>query len=769
MKFIIDEKAYDLTQLQDDSALRNLILVAIASLPINNRYSDIIYHGRKIHIDPAIFIRASDDILGERTIEADGEELGTGNFGVVNLLDRVHLEEQQVDQHTVKGAVIKTLKRPKEYDSWAADKQKSTMDREREKLREESLLTQSVYKQTILGENEVVLPNLGQEIEKHFTCNQETLDRTMPDMAQRFILCQRFLDSLASIHAKRIVHQDLKTKNMCLEQVDGVTRVNVFDFGVSAKTGASCRRMRDKNYGAPEQGGVHDATCQTDIYAAGFVFLELICSMRTIRDKGIRANLLREDSGKVESAVKALLDDAINPNMKHARAILYTIFKMTTNPIADERPDLSTLQFMTKLLSLSKNEFKFLKGDTTITLNPDEKIHLKVILSSAAKNKPYADALSKIVRFKPLEKLSIDIDSSAMVEKLSYLSPIERHIIGQVFHEPLRSLNVKASHDLPIPDIIEPLYFIKNYDVILNNIHKCSDMLNDKYAMSYQDSAVAKHMHELSHDIMMRIPNESDRLTFFRHLPRAARDSIRDELFKRQDPSLPLYLPGFHLNIDDTKEARKLHKGKPNNHFAIFKIDEKFKISFVDESGKAHLKTFSFTDGKLYRGDMSFKSISDFYHDVLTETDGQHIAPIIEKRRDLATWELQSDVFEVHLNAPPPTSDASSQAPLRKLIAEAKAELQPTIPAPIPSTSSYDALRTLVAEAKADAQAPTPPSTPDTSSQDPLRKSVTKAKTDATKRTRSTEVSPRDGEGSKKVKADHDEPSKPTHRSRRQP
>ena len=92
------------------------------------------------------------------------------------------------------------------------------------------------------------------------------------------VICQ-VLDALDYCHKSGIVHRDVKPSNIMIE--DGAN-VRLMDLGISRKNSGNSYSMDGfigtPEYSAPEQirGGKENINAQTDIYALGLTFYELL-------------------------------------------------------------------------------------------------------------------------------------------------------------------------------------------------------------------------------------------------------------------------------------------------------------------------------------------------------------------------------------------------------------------------------------------------------------------------------------------------------------
>lgn len=85
--------------------------------------------------------------------------------------------------------------------------------------------------------------------------------------------------ALASVHARRILHRDIKTENLILDQRG---RVQIVDFGIAKDLKSKIRMTRNDcyvgtlEYCSPEQLLGEELSPRTDIYSLGVVLYELL-------------------------------------------------------------------------------------------------------------------------------------------------------------------------------------------------------------------------------------------------------------------------------------------------------------------------------------------------------------------------------------------------------------------------------------------------------------------------------------------------------------
>ena len=110
-------------------------------------------------------------------------------------------------------------------------------------------------------------------------------------------LIEQTCDALAALHARGLVHQDLKPANILLHEGIGGLTVWVADLGVADDVSELARDARrvggTPTYMAPEQlqGKPQEVGPWTDLYALGIIFFEALCGKRPHDGEGRKALL----------------------------------------------------------------------------------------------------------------------------------------------------------------------------------------------------------------------------------------------------------------------------------------------------------------------------------------------------------------------------------------------------------------------------------------------------------------------------------------------
>jgi serine/threonine protein kinase len=144
---------------------------------------------------------------------------------------------------------------------------------------------------------------------------------------------QPVLDAIAHAHALGVIHRDLKPTNILLNE-DGFARV--MDFGIAARIEAPQQSDAEvftgtPAYMAPEYIDHQRINAQTDVFAAGLVFYELLTGHRAVQGTDLFQIMhqisstdirLPSDAG-VDERLSAILYKALerNPEQRYASVV----------------------------------------------------------------------------------------------------------------------------------------------------------------------------------------------------------------------------------------------------------------------------------------------------------------------------------------------------------------------------------------------------------------------------------------------------------------
>lgn len=156
-------------------------------------------------------------------------------------------------------------------------------------------------------------------------------------------------DALIEVHSKNIVHRDIKSQNVYYAS-DG--EIKLGDFGISVLLGSGMNVNENKKvmgtaqYLAPELVYGEKATFQSDIYAMGITFFELLTGRVPFDGKNPHDVAVMQVEKEVPSPL------TINPDLP--KEVEYIIFK-AVNKNLDERYK-SVNEMKKDILSLYKNK-----------------------------------------------------------------------------------------------------------------------------------------------------------------------------------------------------------------------------------------------------------------------------------------------------------------------------------------------------------------------------------------------------------------------------
>ncbi|XP_015573246.2 LEAF RUST 10 DISEASE-RESISTANCE LOCUS RECEPTOR-LIKE PROTEIN KINASE-like 1.3 isoform X1 [Ricinus communis] len=211
-------------------------------------------------------------------------------------------------------------------------------------------------------------------------------------------------DALAYLHASDVIHRDVKTNNILL---DNNFRVKVADFGLSRLFPIDCTHVSTAPQGTPgyvdpEYYQCYQLTDKSDVYSFGVVLVELISSLQAVD-----TNRHRLDINLANMAVNKIQNHAINelvdPMLGYDKD--YAVRKMTTSVAElafrclqqekDMRPTMAeVLEALKKIESedygSEKTEALDIKEDDVVLLNhvapfsPDESVTTDKWVSSSS-------------------------------------------------------------------------------------------------------------------------------------------------------------------------------------------------------------------------------------------------------------------------------------------------------------------------------------------------------------------------------------------------
>ena len=125
-------------------------------------------------------------------------------------------------------------------------------------------------------------------------------------------------DALQAVHARGVVHRDLKPDNVLITgdlegDLSEVPSVKVLDFGIAKSSAASVEHrtvtgaiLGTPSYMAPEQVAGHEVSSATDVYAIGEIFYEMVSGRRLFQ--GDRIQMMTQKLGGMAPSIE-LPDD----------------------------------------------------------------------------------------------------------------------------------------------------------------------------------------------------------------------------------------------------------------------------------------------------------------------------------------------------------------------------------------------------------------------------------------------------------------------------
>lgn len=109
------------------------------------------------------------------------------------------------------------------------------------------------------------------------------------DLQGKLIIALQIAAALSYIHAREIVHRDVKPDNI---HIDATGKVKLMDFGIAKAQGSSLTRagftLGTPYYMAPEQVMGQQITPLVDIYAFGILLFELFSGAKPITERNVQ-------------------------------------------------------------------------------------------------------------------------------------------------------------------------------------------------------------------------------------------------------------------------------------------------------------------------------------------------------------------------------------------------------------------------------------------------------------------------------------------------
>jgi serine/threonine protein kinase len=152
------------------------------------------------------------------------------------------------------------------------------------------------------------------------------------------LVLRQVVEGLVALHAKGVVHRDLKPGNLLVGQDGGV---KVADFGLAKQVGGEQSTFLTRtgtfagtmHYMAPEQAEGMDITPATDLYALGVIWYELLTGRRP-SGKFKLAKLRPDCPGRWTSLIEDCLDDEPEdrPSLDRIQQALQSVHFEAVNP-----------------------------------------------------------------------------------------------------------------------------------------------------------------------------------------------------------------------------------------------------------------------------------------------------------------------------------------------------------------------------------------------------------------------------------------------------
>ena len=206
----------------------------------------------------------------------------------------------------------------------------------------------------------------------------ETLDKST------FInVFEQVVKGLQYVHNHDIIHRDLKTSNIMIEQIDGDLYAKLLDFGVAkvlADSGVTMHNLTETGaafgsplYMSPEQCMGLEVDPRSDIYSLGCVMYQCVVGLPPI----IGANPLQTIHMQVNSDEPELIKcDAADSAMKRIALLIQKCLKKT----AEERYQ-NTHDLLTEILSIKEEmeaeRYQSIPPSKAVRVQSDESVNVE--------------------------------------------------------------------------------------------------------------------------------------------------------------------------------------------------------------------------------------------------------------------------------------------------------------------------------------------------------------------------------------------------------
>jgi serine/threonine protein kinase len=117
----------------------------------------------------------------------------------------------------------------------------------------------------------------------------------VPDFNREHDIFRQIVKGLKYIHNNGIIHGDLSTGNVFLS--NGTVKIG--DFGLAKEIAGTDDPIATRSYGnrlylAPERSKHHICSKKSDIYSLGIIFIELFMPFKTVMEKMVTLEAVRQ-------------------------------------------------------------------------------------------------------------------------------------------------------------------------------------------------------------------------------------------------------------------------------------------------------------------------------------------------------------------------------------------------------------------------------------------------------------------------------------------
>ena len=297
------------------------------------------------------------------------------------------------------------------------------------------------------------------------------------------------------------------------------------------------------------------------------------------------------------------------------------------------------MQYGSKLLFLKEKQVNFLLGKCEVdSLKESEKVHLKILLTQANQSEAFKEVLM----------LYGDIDINQLVASMGKVDCIDfllkkmdnltiQSILAKVFETDWKQLDdTFNANDYPGETISDYQEFAKNSKILFNLLEITAYNYHHDSGLDYKESDLVRYWNEFIYNSYQTCPKD-EKLNFYRLLPRAQQEYIRDKELKLSNPDYCQLIPGFQTTVENEDMARGLLSSQAEHSLIFFydDVNKEYHVAFMDECNGLISLPIQIDEKKFMVDHTVYETIEDFYNKLSEKY--QHKTPLVESKEQSVT------------------------------------------------------------------------------------------------------------------------------------